>query len=187
MKVISVLSVLTSVAIICACQKKDSAAQQEFTQPKTEPGAREEALAERLNSLEEKVNSLDQTVKELAKKGNAAVNARTSATDIQGQTSDPAQVQAENERMVQQLRAMMPNPSKIAAGDPARQRTGDPAKRERPAQRQLGPEDLQRQWQQKLDEAKASGQAVFPATQGASPTPSSAVEAASPNPSPTPE
>jgi hypothetical protein len=155
--------------MICACQKKDSAAaQQEFTQPKTEPGAREEALAERLNSLEEKVNSLDQTVKELAKKGNAAANTRTSATDVQGQTLDPAQAQAENERMVQQLRAMIPTPSRVAAGAAA----ADPAKRERPAQRQLGPEDLQRQWQQQLDNAKMSKQAVFPGAEGASASPS---------------
>src|SRR5262249_14219880 len=103
MKIIFVLSVLTSVSMICACQKKDSAAQEQFTQPKTELNAREEALAERLNSLEEKVNSLDQTVKELAEKGNAAANARTSVTSVQDQTADPAQVKAENERMIQQF------------------------------------------------------------------------------------
>jgi hypothetical protein len=187
MKIIFVLSVLTSVAMICACQKKDSAAPQQFTQPKAELGAREEALGERLNSLEEKVNSLDQRVKELAGKGNAAANTRTSATDVQGQTLDPTQVQAETERMVQQLSAMVPNPSQAAAGAAARAATGDPTKEERPAQRQLGPEDLQRQWQQKLDKAKMSGQAVFPAAEGASPTPSPAVEAASPFPSPTPQ
>ena len=179
MKRIFVLLVLTSVAMICACQKKDSAAEEQLTQPKTELGGREEALAERLNSLEEKVNRLDQTVKELAQKGNAAANAPTSATDVQEQTSDPAQVQAEKERMIQQLSAMMPNPSEVAAGDPAKQ--------ERPAQRQLGPEDLQRQWQDKLDKAKMSGKAVFPAAEAASPTPSPAIETTSPSPSPTPE
>jgi hypothetical protein len=181
---------LTSLAMICSCQKKDSAAPQQLSEPKTELGAREEGLAERLNSLEEKVNSLDQRVKELAGKGNPAVNTRTSATDVQGETLDPAQAQAETERMVQQLSAMVPNPSQMAAAA-ARAGTGDPTKQERPAQRQLGPEDLQRQWQQKLDKAKMSGQmsgqAVFPAAEGASPTPSPAVEAASPSGSPTPE
>jgi len=54
MKRIFVLSVLTSVAMICACQKKDSAAEEKLTQPKTELGGREEALAERLNSLGKK-------------------------------------------------------------------------------------------------------------------------------------
>ena len=164
MQILFVLSVLTSVAMICACQKQDSAAQQQFTQPKTELSAREEALAERLNSVEEKVNSLDQKVRELAEKGNAAANARTNATDVQDQTADPAQVRAENERMIQQFSAMLPKPSPLAAGDPT--------KRERPGQQQLGPEDLQRRWQQNLDKAKMSGQAIFPAAQGASPTPS---------------
>jgi hypothetical protein len=179
MKKIFLLSMLASVAMICACQKKDSAAQQQITQPKTELGAREEALAERLNSLEEKVNSLDQRVKELAEKENTAMNARTSPTDIQSQTLDPAQVQAEKQRMLQQLSTMMPDPSKIRAGDPATQ--------QRPAQQQLGPEDLQRQWQQKLDKANMSGKAVFPAAEAASPTPSPAVEATSPSTSPTPQ
>ena len=173
---ITVLSVLTSVAMICACQKKDSAAQEQLTQPKTELGAREEALGERLNSLEEKVNRLDQRVNELAEKETATMNARTSRAEVQGQTYDPAQIQAEKERMIQQLSTMMPRPSQMAAGDPAKQ--------ERPAQRQLGPEDLQRQWQ---DKTKMSGQAVFPAAEAASPTPSPVAEAASPSPSPTPQ
>jgi len=170
---------LTSVAMICACQKKDSAATQQLAQRKTELGAREEALAERLNSLEEKVNSLDQRVKDLAEKGNAAANVQTSPTDVQGQTSDPAQVQAENERMIQQLSAMMPKPSQVAAGDPAKQ--------ERPAQRQLGPEDLQRQWRHNLDKAKMSGKEVFPAAEAPSPSPSPVEEDTSSSPSSTPQ
>ena len=142
-KLFLLLSMLTSVAIICACQKEDSVAEQQLAQPKTEPGAREEALAERLNSLEKKVNSLDQRVKNLAEKGNAAANVRTSPSDVQGQTFDPAQ---EKQKMIQQFSAIWSNPSQVAARDPAKQ--------ERPVQRQLGPEDLQRQWQQKLDKAK---------------------------------
>lgn len=179
MKRIFVLSVLTSVAMICACQKKDSAAEEQLTQPKTELGGREEALAERLNSLEEKVNRLDQRVNQLAEKETATMNARTSRADVQGQTSDPAQIEAEKERMIQQLSTMIPNSSQGTAADPAKQ--------ERPAQRQLGPEDLQRQWQDKLDKAKMSGKAVFPAAEAASPTPSPAIETTSPSPSPTPE
>ena len=173
---IFVLSVLTSVAMICACQKKDSAAEEQLTQRKTEPSGREEALAERLNSLEEKVNRLDQRVNQLAENETATMNARTSRADVQGQTSDPAQIPAEKERMIQQLSTMIPNSSQGTAGDPAKQ--------ERPAQRQLGPEDLQRQWQ---DKTKMSGKAVFPAAEAASPTPSPAIETTSPNPSPTPE
>jgi len=170
---------LTSVAMICACQKKDSAAEQQLSQPKTVPGAREETLTERVNSLEEKVNSLDQRVKKLVEKGNAAANVRTNPTEIEGQTLDPAQLQAEKERMIQQLSAMISHPSQGAAGDPAKQAG--------PAQRQLGPEDLQRQWQQSLDKAKMTGKAVFPSAEAASPSPSPALEATSPSRSPAEE
>ena len=179
MKKVFVLSIITSLAMISACQKKDSAAQEQVTQPKTEPGTREEVLAERVNSLEEKVNTLDRTVKALAEKENTAANVRTTRTDVQRQTYDPAQIQAEKERMIQQLSAMIPDPSQETAGDPAKQK--------RPAARELGPEDLQRQWQRNLDKAKMSGKAVFPAAEAASPTPSPAVEGTSPSLSPSPE
>jgi hypothetical protein len=176
MKKLFLLSMLTSVAMICACQKKDSVAEQQLAQPKTELGASEEALVERLNSLEKKVNSLDQRVKDLAEKGNAAANFRTSPSDVQGQTSDPAQ---EKQKLIQQFSAMMSNPSQLAAGDPAKQ--------QRPGQRQLGPEDLQRQWQHNLDKAKMSGKAVFPAAEAASPSPSPVEEDTSSSPSATPQ
>jgi hypothetical protein len=168
MKKICLLSMLTSVAMMFACQKKDSAAQQQLTQPTTDLSVREDALAEKLNSLEKKVNLLDQRVKELTEKENAAANIRTSSTNVQSRPFDPAQVQAERDRLIQQLATMIPHPSQAAAGDPAKQ--------ERSAPRQLGPEDLQRQWQSKLNNPKMSGEAVFPAA-----------EAASPIPSPTPE
>ena len=167
---------LTSVAMMCSCQKKDSAAEEQVTQPKAEAGRREEALAERLNSLEEKVNRLDQSVKELAEKEKPTINARTSPAEVQGQISDPAQIQAEKERMIQQLSKMIPHPPQVTAGDPAKQ--------VRPGQRQLGPEDLQRQWQ---DKTKMSGKAVLPAAEAASPTPFPAIESASPTPSSAPE
>ena len=161
MKKIFVLSVLTSVAVICACQKKDSAAEEQLTQLKTQPGGPEQKLAERLNSLEQKVNRLDQSVKELAEKQNAPINARTNLTDVQNRPSDSAQIQAENEKMIQEFSAMISHASQVTAGDPAKQ--------ERPGQRQLGPEDLQRQWQ---DKTKMSGKAVFPAAEATAPSPS---------------
>ena len=113
MKKMFVLSMLTSAAMICACQKKDSAAQQQLTQSKTELGAREEALAERLNSLEEKVNWLDQRVKELAEKEKAAMNIQTTPTE----TPNAAQEEAEKERMIQQLSTMVPTPSQLNAAE----------------------------------------------------------------------
>jgi hypothetical protein len=164
MKKMFLLSMLVSFAMICSCQKEDSAAEQQLAQRKTELDARETALIERLNALDEKVNALDKKVKALFEKKQATLNAGTTATGVQGQTPDPAQVTAERDRAIQQFLALIPNPSHVTAGDPAKQ--------ERPAARQLGPEDLQRQWQRNLDKAKMSGKAVFPAAEAGSPTPS---------------
>ena len=165
---------LISFAMICSCQKQDSAAEQQPAQRKTEVDTRETALIERLNALDEKVNALDKKVKALGEKAQTTLNAGTTATGVQGQTPDPAQVIAERDRAIQQFRALLPNPSRVRAGDPAKQ--------QRPAVRQLGPEDLQRRWQQNLDKAKMSGKAVFPAAEAGSPTPSPAVEPTSPIP-----
>jgi hypothetical protein len=167
MKKMFVLSMLVSFAMICSCQKQDSAAEQQLPQRKTEPDTRETALVERLNALDEKVNALDKKVNALSEKEQTTLNPGPTATGVQGQTPDPAQVTAERDRAIQQFRALIPNPSRVRAGDPAKQ--------QRPAPRQLGPEDLQRQWQQNLDKAKMSSEA-------GSPIPSPAVEAASPTP-----
>jgi hypothetical protein len=179
MKKMFILSMLISFAMICSCQKQDSAAEQQPAQRKTEVDARETALIERLNALDEKVNALDNKVKALAEKEQTTLNAGATGTGVQGQTPDPAQVTAERVRAIQQFRALLPTPSRVRAGDPAKQ--------ERPAARQLGPEDLQRQWERKLNKAKMSGEAVSPPAEAGSPTPSPAVEATSPTPSPTPE
>jgi outer membrane translocation and assembly module TamA len=176
MKKLFVLTMLISLAMICSCQKQDSAAEQQLAQRKTELDARENALDERLNALDERVNALDKKVKALLEKEQATLSAGTTATGVQGQTPDPAQVTAERDRTIQQFRALIPNPSKVTAGDPAKQA--------RPAPRQLGPEDLQRQWERKSNKGKMSGEAVFPAAEAGSPTPSPAVEASSPTPSP---
>jgi hypothetical protein len=177
MKKIFVLSMLVSLAMICSCQKKDSAAEQQLAQRTVELDAREEELTERKNALDEREKALNEREKSLAEKGKATMNARTNPTNVQGQISDPAQLEAEKQRMIHQLSTMIPDPSQGAAADPGKQK--------RPAARQLGPEDLQRQWQRNLDEAKMSGKAVFPAAEAASPTPSPAAEFTSPSPSPT--
>jgi hypothetical protein len=179
MKKMFLFAMLISFAMICSCQKQDSAAEQQLPQRKTEPDARETALIERLNALDEKVNALDKKVTALFEKEQVTLNAGPTATGVQDQTPDPAQVTAERDRAIQQFRALIPDRSRVTAGDPAKQG--------RPAPRQLGPEDLQRQWQQNLDKAKMSGKAVFPAAEAGSPIPSPAVEATSPIPSPTPE
>jgi hypothetical protein len=118
---------------------------------------------------------LDRKVKALFEREQTTSNTRTT-TGVQGQTPDAAQRQtldpaeaiAERDRAIQQFRALLPKPSRLT--------TGDPAKQNRPGAPQLGPEDLQRQWQQNLDKAKTSDKAALPAA-----------EAGSPLPSPTPE
>jgi hypothetical protein len=184
MKKIFVLSIVISFAMICSCQKQDSAAEQQLAQRKTELDARETALIERLNALDEKVNALDKRLNALAENEKSKANVQTIPPDAQSQDviRDEAQTKAERDRRIQEfraeIRARIPDPSKVTAGDPAKQA--------RPAPRQLGPEDLQRQWEGKLNKAKM-GEAVFPAAEAGSPTPSPAVEASSPTPSPATE
>jgi len=167
MKRVFVLSMLTCLAMICSCQKQDSAAEQQLAQRKVELDAREKALDERVNALNERVNAL-------AEKQKAMANARTTATDVQGQTLDPTQAQAERERTIQQfsseMRALVPDDSKMKA--------------ESDGARRHALEKLQDQRQPK---SKMSSGAVFPAPEATSPTPSPTVEVASPTLSPTPE
>jgi hypothetical protein len=177
MKKIFIPSMLVAFAMIWSCQKKDSAAEHQLAQRKTELDAHKEALDERVNGLQERVNALDERVNALAQQQKATMNARTNPTNVQGQISDPAQLEAEKQRMIQHLSTMIPDASRGAAGDPGKQ--------PRPTPRQLGPEDLQRQWESKLDKEQMSGKAVFPAAEAASPTPSPAAEFTSPSPSPT--
>jgi acetylornithine deacetylase/succinyl-diaminopimelate desuccinylase-like protein len=168
MKTFWILSVLISFAMICSCQKQDSAAEQQLAQQKAKLDAHEKALDERVNALDKRVNVLNGMVNALAEKQKAMANVRTIPTDPQTQISDPAQVQAERDAAIQQfsaeIRARIPDHSQVPAGDPAKQK--------RAALRQLGPEDLQRQWQQNLDKAKMSGEASFPAVEATSPIPS---------------
>ena len=169
--------------MICACQKQNSAAEQQLAQRKTELDTREAALDEREKALVERERALAEREKPIAK-------IRTTPPVVQGQTPDASQAQAERDRRIQQLppemRAFILDSSQMNAAKLEKDRMA----RERSAQsaqRQLGPEDLQRQWQRNLDKAKMSGNAVFPAAEATSPTPSPAVEATSPTPSPTPE
>jgi hypothetical protein len=171
MKRIFVLSTLICFAMICSCQKQDSAAEQQLAQQKVDRDEREKALDERLSALDEKVNALDERVKALFEREQATLNARTTPTDVQGQTPDPTQAQAERERTIQrfssEMRALVPDDSKMKA--------------ESDRARQHALEKLQSQRQPKL---KMSGGAVFPAPEATSPTPSPALEPTSQTPSP---
>ena len=156
MKKMFVLSMLISFAMICSCQKQDSTAEQQLAQRKTDLDAREEALAERKSALDEREKALDEREKALAEKEKATMNARTNPTNVQGQTPDPAQVEAEKDRMIQQLSGMTPDPSQVDL---------EKAEKEREVQEQLAPS------QRGVD---LSGAAVSPAAEAAAPTPSPA-------------
>jgi hypothetical protein len=168
-----VISMLISFAMICSCQKQDSTAEQQLAQRKAEMDAREKASDERLNALDEKVNALNEKVNALAEKEKAIANAGTTPTDVHDQTLDPAEVQANRERAMQQFTArmrMIQDHSKMKA--------------ESDRKTQAIQEKLQNQGQSKF---KASGAAVFPTPEATSPTPSPAIETTSPTQSSTPQ
>src|SRR2546422_11779451 len=101
MKKLFVLSMLTSFAMICSCQKQDSAAEAQLAQRKTELDAREKALDEREKALVEREK--------------AVANSRISPS--RQQARNPAEVEAEREKRLQQLppelRALIPNPAQV--------------------------------------------------------------------------
>jgi chromosome segregation ATPase len=142
MKKNSILPIVIFFAMICACQKQDSAADAQLAQRKTELDAREKALAER-----------EKAVSEWEK---AMTKFRAIPSDLQSRKPavDPEQAKAEREKRLQQLppelRALVPNPAQVESARLAKQReaalqgqTPDPAQakadRERRIQ-QLPPE-----------------------------------------------
>ena len=142
MKKNSILPIVIFFAMICACQKQDSAADAQLAQRKTELDAREKALAER-----------EKAVSEWEK---AMTKFRAIPSDLQSRKPavDPEQAKAEREKRLQQLppelRALVPNRAQVEAARLAKEReaasqsqTPDPeqakAERERTIQ-QLPPE-----------------------------------------------
>jgi hypothetical protein len=173
MKTIFILSMVVAFAMICSCQKQDSAAEQQLVQRKTELDARENALEEKEKELALKETVLKERENALAKSEKAATNARTlSSAPSQNAIRDPAQAKAERERRIQQLppeiRALIPDQSQLDAARADKDRRTQ----ERLAQRQAAqgnkPEQAQKPWTSQ-------------------PAISSAEEAASPTASPTPE
>ena len=152
MKKIFVLSMLVSLAMICSCQKKESATEQQLAQRKTELDAREEELAERKSALDERERALDEREKSLAEK--ATMNTRMNPTDAQGRVPDPAQVEAEKERMIQQLSAMVPDPAQIEEAEKEREMLRAqklPGLGESQSQQHLGADELETLRQRKLE------------------------------------
>ena len=180
MKKMFLLSTLASFAMICSCQKQDSAVEAQLAQRKSELDARETAVSEREKNL-------DARERALAERENATANTSTIRPEPQPTKQSPnaTEAKAERDRRIQQLppefRALIPDASRVkpeSRGD--KRDSSDPAAarpaRDRSAalsnQRPLSPEDLQREWQRKLDEANASGAATSPAVEDTSLTPS---------------
>ena len=177
MKKIFLVSTLTSIAMICSCQKQDSAAEAQLAQRKSELDARETAVSE-------KEKTLDARERALAKRENAITNTSTIRPELQPprQIPNAAEAKAERDRRIQQLppefRALIPDASRVKAESRTDKRKSSDPTEARPDrstlsnQRQLSPEDLQREWQRKLDQAQTSGAAMSPAAEDASLTPS---------------
>src|SRR6267154_4115270 len=140
MKKTLALSLLIPFALVCSCQKQDSAAEQQLAQRKTELDAREKALDEREKALVER---------EKAVPNSRIIQSRQ-------QARNPAEVEAEREKRLQQLppelRALIPNREQMNSARAAKEReaalqgqTPDPeqAKAERDRKIQQLPPELQ--------------------------------------------
>jgi hypothetical protein len=180
MKRIFVLSTFIGFAMICACQKQDSAAEAPLAQRKAELDTREKALDEREKALVEKEK--------------AVANSRI--IQSRRQARNPAEIEAEREKRLQQLppelRALIPNPAQMNSAKLAKEReaalqgqTPDPeqakAERERAIQ-QLPPE-----LQALIRDRSSLGARRKKTSEIASPNAeSSDTQPSSPSPSPTP-
>jgi len=179
MKRIFVLSTLICFAMICACQKQDSAAEAQLAQRKTELDAREKALDEREKAIVEKENAV----------GNHRI------IPSRRQARNPAEIEAEKEKRLQQVppevRALIPSREQMNATRLRKQRetavqgqTPDPeqAKAEREKRIQELPPELQALAR---DRSLSNPRTAEKAT--ATPNPeSSDTQPGSPSPSPTP-
>ena len=182
MKKMFLLSTLASFAMICSCQRQDSTAEAQLAQlaqRKSELDARETALGEREKTL-------DARERALAEREKATANTSTIRPEPQSarQIPNAAEAKTERDRRIQQLppeiRALVIYPSRVktesrgnkgGSSDPAEARA-ETNRSNLSNQRPLSPEDLQREWQRKLDEAKTSGAAMSAAAEDTSPTPS---------------
>jgi chromosome segregation ATPase len=140
MKRIFVLSTFICFAMICACQKQDSAAEAQLAQRKAELDAREKALDER----EKAVGEWEKAV------------AKSRIIQSRQRARNPAEVEADREKRLQQLppelRALIPNREQMNSAKLAKEReaalqgqTSDPeqAKAERERKIQQLPPELQ--------------------------------------------
>lgn len=171
------LSLLIFFAVICSCQRQDSAAEQQLAQRKVELDAREDALIEREKVTDEREKALNEREKALIENKKATAKAQTIDPDVQSRDVI---------RDAAQLKALMSDPSQLNSIKAKKDRMTQ----ERLSQRQGTQQESQGQKQYKLQQAQKpwmSGAALPPAAEAPSPTPSPAAEAISPTPSPSME
>ena len=132
MKRMFLLSAFTCFAVICACQKQDSAAEAQLAQRKAELDAREKAVDEREKALGEREK--------------AVANGRM--IQSRQRPRNPAEVEAEREKRLQQLppelRALVPNRTQMDSARLAKEReaaaqgqTSDPAQAKADRERRI--------------------------------------------------
>jgi peptidoglycan hydrolase CwlO-like protein len=160
MKRMFFLSMLISFAMICACQKQDSADEAQLAQRRAELDAREKALNEREKALGDWEKALTRF--------------RAVPPDLQSRKPavDPEQLKAEREKRIQQLppelQALIRDHSLLDA---------------RTAEKDKGTEDRAAELRRRLEEARSKKMGAI-----ASPTPEvSDTQPSAPSPSPTPE
>jgi hypothetical protein len=150
MKKIFVLSMLISFAMICSCQKQDSAAEQQLAQRKAQLDARENALGEREKALAERERAIvsARMIPPALQSGGQARAPAQAKVDPEQAKVDPEQARAERDRRLQQLG---------------------------PDVNRLMPKDVQERRQRKLEalqNLRTSAGAAPPAAEATSPSPS---------------
>jgi hypothetical protein len=102
MKKTLALSLLIPFAMVCACQKQDSTAEQQLAQRKTELDAREKALDEREKALAERTKLVARPRIAPVPRPRPTVPRRTVPADLQGLMPDPSQMRTEREQRMQE-------------------------------------------------------------------------------------
>ena len=160
MKMMFIIPLLISFAMICACQREDSATETQLAQRKAELDAREKGLEEREQALGEWEKAI--------------TNFRSipSAHQSPKPDVDPEQAKADRDKRIQQLppelQALIRDRSLLDA---------------RTAEKREGTDDRATELQRRIEEARRKKMGAMPSPDAET----SDAEAASPAPSPTPE
>src|SRR5439155_10801011 len=102
MKKIFIFPMVISFAMICACQKQDSTAEQQLAQRKTELDAREKALDEREKALVEREKLVAKPRVPSIPRIAPAEPQRTVPPELKGLMADPSQLRTEREQRIQE-------------------------------------------------------------------------------------